>query len=57
MGLVTAKLNTLYGFCRIIRDTEDRVTKIIEEKDASPVEKILRNFYWYYVNTHYIPTK
>lgn len=39
MALLTVNLNDPTGYGRIIRDTQGRVSKIVEEKDAAAVEK------------------
>lgn len=38
LGLLTAELEDPAGYGRIIRDTEDRVVRIVEHKDAAPDE-------------------
>lgn len=41
MGLVTANLDDPTGFGRILRDKQGRVTGIIEEKDATAMERAI----------------
>ena len=38
-GLMTLELENPFGYGRILRDSEDKVVGIVEEKDASPKEK------------------
>lgn len=42
LGLLTATLEEPAGYGRIIRDSEGRVTRIVEEKDASDAERTVR---------------
>ena len=37
--LLTANVNNPFGYGRIVRDSSGKITKILEEKDASPEEK------------------
>jgi len=41
-ALLTVELNDPAGYGRIVRDAGGRVTRIVEEKDASPEEKRIR---------------
>ncbi|HLB31158.1 MAG TPA: bifunctional UDP-N-acetylglucosamine diphosphorylase/glucosamine-1-phosphate N-acetyltransferase GlmU, partial [Gammaproteobacteria bacterium] len=41
-SLLTALLDNPYGYGRILRDGQDRVVRIVEEKDASAVEREVR---------------
>ena len=41
IGLLTVELNNPQGYGRIVRSTEGRVLKIVEEKDASEHEKLI----------------
>lgn len=42
LGLLTAELDDPTGYGRILRDTTGRVIRIVEEKDASPAERAIR---------------
>ncbi|MEQ1738862.1 MAG: bifunctional UDP-N-acetylglucosamine diphosphorylase/glucosamine-1-phosphate N-acetyltransferase GlmU [Methyloglobulus sp.] len=42
LGLLTVNLTDPKGYGRIIRDSSGRVQKIVEEKDASPDEKLIK---------------
>lgn len=42
LGLLTAELDDPTGYGRILRDTAGRVIRIVEEKDASPAERAIR---------------
>jgi bifunctional UDP-N-acetylglucosamine pyrophosphorylase/glucosamine-1-phosphate N-acetyltransferase len=42
LGLLTASLEEPAGYGRIIRDSEGRVTRIVEEKDADDAERTVR---------------
>ena len=41
MALLTVNLDNPTGYGRIVRDNAGKVTKIVEEKDASPEEKLI----------------
>lgn len=45
VGLMVAEFPNPYGLGRIIRNNEGYITQIIEEKDASPTEKQLKEIY------------
>lgn len=40
--VLTALMDDPYGYGRVVRDTEGRVTRIVEEKDADPEEQEIR---------------
>jgi bifunctional UDP-N-acetylglucosamine pyrophosphorylase / glucosamine-1-phosphate N-acetyltransferase len=42
LGLLTAELSDPSGYGRILRDAQRRVVRIVEEKDASPEERAIR---------------
>ncbi|AFL74523.1 bifunctional UDP-N-acetylglucosamine diphosphorylase/glucosamine-1-phosphate N-acetyltransferase GlmU [Thiocystis violascens] len=42
LGLLTAELPDPTGYGRILRDARGRVTRIVEEKDATPAERGIR---------------
>jgi len=42
VGLITANLSQPFGYGRIIRDAQNRVTNIVEEKDASETERAIK---------------
>ncbi|MEQ1484668.1 bifunctional UDP-N-acetylglucosamine diphosphorylase/glucosamine-1-phosphate N-acetyltransferase GlmU [Methyloglobulus sp.] len=42
LGLLTVNLTDPKGYGRIIRDSSGRVQKIVEEKDAAPDEKLIK---------------
>ncbi len=39
LGLLTATLDDPHGYGRIVRDTQNAVTRIVEQKDASEAER------------------
>lgn len=39
--VLTAKLGSPFGYGRIVRDSEGRVRRIVEQKDASPQEQVI----------------
>ncbi len=41
LALLTVKLDNPTGYGRIVRDTSGKILKIVEEKDASPDEKLI----------------
>ncbi len=42
LGILTAELADPTGYGRILRDGDGRVTRIVEEKDATPDERLIR---------------
>ncbi|NOS89678.1 MAG: bifunctional UDP-N-acetylglucosamine diphosphorylase/glucosamine-1-phosphate N-acetyltransferase GlmU [Methylococcaceae bacterium] len=42
LALLTVTLDNPYGYGRIVRDASGAVTKIVEEKDATPEEKLIQ---------------
>ena len=42
LGLLTAELSDSTGYGRILRDADGRVIRIVEEKDATPAERAIR---------------
>jgi bifunctional UDP-N-acetylglucosamine pyrophosphorylase/glucosamine-1-phosphate N-acetyltransferase len=42
LALLSVELDDATGYGRIVRDSTGRVTRIVEEKDASPAERALR---------------
>lgn len=42
LGLLTVNLDDATGYGRIVRDSQQQVRKIVEEKDAGPEEKAIR---------------
>jgi len=42
LSLITAELDEPTGYGRIVRDASGRVVRVVEERDASPVEKAIR---------------
>ncbi|GAB4263310.1 MAG: bifunctional UDP-N-acetylglucosamine diphosphorylase/glucosamine-1-phosphate N-acetyltransferase GlmU [Methylomicrobium sp.] len=42
LALLTVELSDPKGYGRIVRDEQERVTKIVEEKDATPEQKAIR---------------
>jgi bifunctional UDP-N-acetylglucosamine pyrophosphorylase/glucosamine-1-phosphate N-acetyltransferase len=42
LGILTADLPDPHGYGRILRDTEGRVTSIVEERDATPEQRAIR---------------
>lgn len=42
LGIITVFLDNPHGYGRIIRDAENKVTCIVEEKDATPEEKTIK---------------
>jgi bifunctional UDP-N-acetylglucosamine pyrophosphorylase/glucosamine-1-phosphate N-acetyltransferase len=42
LSLITANLDDAAGYGRIVRDDADRVVRIVEERDASPAQKAIR---------------
>src|SRR5207344_3122338 len=42
LSLITADLDDSSGYGRIVRDDAGRVTRIVEERDANPAQKAIR---------------
>jgi len=45
LALLTVALADAYGYGRIVRDSDGAVTAIVEEKDASPEQRAIREIY------------
>jgi bifunctional UDP-N-acetylglucosamine pyrophosphorylase/glucosamine-1-phosphate N-acetyltransferase len=42
LTVLTASMDDPYGYGRVVRDADDRVLRIVEQKDASPKEQAIR---------------
>ncbi|MBI3774340.1 MAG: bifunctional UDP-N-acetylglucosamine diphosphorylase/glucosamine-1-phosphate N-acetyltransferase GlmU [Gammaproteobacteria bacterium] len=42
LGAVTCELTEPYGYGRIVRDAQQRVVRVVEEKDATPEQRAIR---------------
>jgi bifunctional UDP-N-acetylglucosamine pyrophosphorylase/glucosamine-1-phosphate N-acetyltransferase len=45
LSIATSDLSDAEGYGRVVRDTDGRVSRIVEHKDASPKERAIREWY------------